>query len=326
MKSQSICSSFATCLFALSAGPSACAEIDSRPDGGATRDSGPTRTDSGVAPMMDSAAPAMDSAAPPADTGVAPTPDVMIMPPTDSAVRPMFPAYLRDGRTFDQERDYIAWEGAVDYATIMHRDGTSLPPSEGGGSCGGGCNENVTRISAGGRIRGRMSYVQTFSVQIAATGEGGAGTAVIEACGTVVGRIPTAGGTVAGFTNQPQPAFSVPTAGDCDWSVRAEGGHVYFRAVTVGYRGGAPPTVDLRVNGTNGPATFDGPASFLLSWTSTSASSCTASGSWAGARDLMGAQMMTGVAPGPYMYTVICENGGGRTTDSVMVTVTRPPG
>lgn len=327
MKSQSNYSSFAKCLFALSAALSACAEIDSRPDGGATRDSGPTRTDSGVPPVMDSSAPGMDGSAPPADTGVAPPADVMVMPPpADSAVHPMFPAFLRDGRTFDQERDYIAWEGAVDYATIMHRDGTSLPPSEGGASCGGGCNENVTRINAGGRIRGRFSYVQTFSVQIATTGEAGAGTAVIEACGSVVGRISTVGGTVAGFTNNPQPAFSVPTAGDCDWSVHAEGGHVYFRAVTVAYRGGAPPTVDIRVNGTNGPATFDGPASFLLSWTSTSASSCEASGSWNGARDLMGSQMMTGVAPGVYRYTVTCSNGGGRTPDSVDVTVTRPPG
>lgn len=303
-----------------------CAEIESRPDAGNTRDSGFTRSDTGV-PAMDSGtiAPAMDASSV-ADTGFAPLPDAMVMPPGDSAVRPMFPAYLRDGRTFDQERDYIAWEGAVDYATIMHRDGTSLPPSEGGASCGSGCNENVTRINAGGRIRGRFSYVQTFSVQIAATGEGGAGTAVIEACGSVVGRISTAGGSTAGFTNQPQPAFSVPTAGDCDWSVRAEGGHVYFRAVTVGYRGGAPPTVDVRVNGTNGPATFDGPASFLLSWTSTSAASCVASGSWVGARDLMGSSMMTGVAPGVYRYTVTCSNGGGMTSDSVDVTVTRPPG
>jgi hypothetical protein len=276
--------------------------------------------------MMDSAAPAMDSEAPSTDTGVAPMPDVMVAPSDDSAVRPMFPAYLRDGRTYDQERDYIAWEGPVDYATILHRDATSLPPSEGGGSCSGGCNENVTRINAGGRVYGRMSYVQTFSVQIATTGEMGAGTAVIEACGTTVLRISTAGGTVAGFTNQPQPAFSVPTAGDCDWSVRAVGGHVYFRAVTVSYRGGSPPTVDLRVNGTNGPVTFNAPASFLLSWTSTMAAGCTASGSWSGARDLMGAQMMSGVAPGEYTYTVTCSNGGRSTSDSVMVTVTRPPG
>ncbi len=213
-----------------------CAEIESAPDAARARDASgadTARSDTGAA-QIDSGMVVMDSATAPADSGVGPTPDV-VAPSGDSAVAPMFPAYLRDGRTFDQERDYIAWEGSVDYATIMHRDGTSLPPSEGGASCGGGCNENVTRIGSGGRIRGRFSYVQSFSAQLASTGEAGAGTAVIEACGMVVGRITTSGGTVAGFTNQPQPAFSVPTAGDCDWSVRAEGGHVYLRAVTVGY-------------------------------------------------------------------------------------------
>ncbi len=321
MNHQRICSIF-TLSSALVAG---CAEIESAPDASRGRDASATdsaRLDA-AAPPSDSGTPTMDASA--ADTGVAPRPDAAVTV-GDSSVAPMSPAYLRDGRTFDQERDYIAWEGPVDYATIMHRDGTSLPPSEGGGSCGGGCNENVTRLNSGGRIRGRMSYVQTFSVQVASTGEGGAGTAVVEACGMVVARVSTSGGTVAGFSNQPQPAFSVPNAGDCEWSVRAEGGHVYVRAVTVGYRGGAPPTVDVRVDGTNGPATFDAPASFLLSWTSTSAASCVASASWSGARDLMGSAMMRGVGAGNYIYTVTCANGGGTTSDSVAVTVNRPPG
>ncbi len=299
-------------------------------DASRTRDA--TASDGRTNTPMDSATmpPAGDSGEPPVEGdggGPAPRPDAFT-PVVDGAVVSMFPAFLRDGRTFDQERDYMAWEGPVDYATIMHRDGTSLPASEGGASCGGGCNENVTRIGAGGRVRGRFSYVQSFSVQVASTNDGGAGTAIIEACGMEVGRLNTRGGTssVAGFTNQPQPAFMVPTAGDCPWSVRAEGGFVLFRAVTVGYRGGAPPTVDLRVDGTNGPATFDAPAAFLLSWTSTSAASCSASGSWMGPRDPFGAAMLTGVAPGMYTYTVTCANGGGTAMDSVTVTVNRPPG
>jgi hypothetical protein len=200
MNQQRICNMFVLSS-ALVAG---CAEIESTPDASRGRDASATdsaRIDTGVTPPSDGAAPVMDATTT-ADTGVAPRPDAAVTV-GDSSVAPMSPAYLRDGRTFDQERDYIAWEGAVDYATIMHRDGTSLPPSEGGGSCGGGCNENVTRINSGGRIRGRMSYVQTFSVQVASTGEGGAGTAVVEACGMVVARVSTSGGTVAGFSNQP---------------------------------------------------------------------------------------------------------------------------
>ncbi len=256
-----------------------------------------------------------DGTTPPVD---APTPG--------SVDASMYPAFLHDGRTYDQERDYIAWEGPVSNVTVAHRDGTTLPASEGGGSCASTCNESITRIDTGGRVRGRFTYVQTFSVQVAAGGEPGIGTAVIEACGMEIGRISLAGGSTLGFTNQPQPAFNVPTPGDCTWSIRAEGGWVPFRAVTVTYRGGAPPTVDVRVNGTNGPLVVDAPASYLVSWTSVSAASCVASGSWTGARDLMGSVNYTGVTAGAYTYTVTCTNGGGVASDSVSVTVNRPPG
>jgi hypothetical protein len=308
------------CYFVLAMAMLGCAEGENLAGrDGAVRDVPRVLEDSGVADPDGSSVGPRDDAGGRPDTAVA---------VDDSGVMSMFPAFLRDGRTFDQERDYIAWEGPVDYATIMHRDGTSLPPSEGGASCSGGCNENITRIGNGGRVRGRFSYLQSFSVQLSATSDAGAGTAIVEACGMVVARILTRGGAsaVPGFSNQPQPAFAVATAGECPWSITAEGGYVDFRAVTVMYRSGAPPTVDVRVDGMNGPVTFVAPAQYLLSWTSTSAAQCVASGSWLGARELMGSAMLTGVAPGSYTYTVSCSNGGGTAMDSVMITVTRPAG
>lgn len=212
-------------------------------------------TDPDLDTARDAPADAIDDARPDLFTDAridaAPSVDVM---PTD--VAPMFPAYLHDGRTYDQERDYIAWEGPVGTVSLRHRDGTTLPPSEGGASCAATCTGTVTRIANGGRIRGRFSYVQSFSVQIASTSDPGAGTAILDVCGTTLPRIALGGGTSStpGFTNQPQPAFAVPTAGECAWSVRAEGGYVDLRAVTVQFRGGGPPTVDLRVDGLNGPS------------------------------------------------------------------------
>ncbi len=257
-----------------------------------------------------------------AATDAAPRVDVM---PTDLA--PMFPAYLHDGRTYDQERDYIAWEGPVNTVSLRHRDGTALPASEGGASCSATCTETVTRIANGGRIRGRFTYVQSFSVQVAATSDPGAGSAIIDVCGAALPRITLGGGSSStpGFTNQPQPAFAVPTAGDCAWSVRAEGGYVDLRAVTVQFRGDGPPTVDLRVDGLNGPVSYDAPATFLLSWTSTSASRCTASDGWTGAREITGSARLAYVATGTRTDTVTCENGAGTASDTVMVFVRQPP-
>lgn len=245
-----------------------------------------------------------------------------------SDAAPMYPAYLRDGRTYDQERDYVAWDGAVGYVSLRHRDGTALPPSEGGASCSAGCTEQVTRIAAGGRVRGRFSYVQSFSVQVAATAEAGAGDAVIEVCGVALPTVATqvTSSSTPGFANHPQPAFAVPTAGECAWSVRAERGYVDLRAVTVQFRGGGAPTVDLRVDGSNGPASYDAPASYLLSWTSTSASRCVAAGSWSGARDITGAARLAGIPTGTYSYAITCENGAGTATDAVTVYVRQPPG
>lgn len=320
---QNSCPSTSCALIAaLSSTLVACVQSDvDTPRGDASRPRDATTwTDAAVEPDVTS----LDTGAAPVDDSGATPVDVAVVV-TDGAAPSMFPGYLRDGRTYDQEREYIAWSGPVEFATILHRDGTSLPPSEGGASCSGGCMENVTRINDGGRIRGRFIGVQTFSVQVASTGEGGAGVAVVEACGALVARIPTAGGSTAGFSNQPQPAFNVPTAGECEWSVRAEGGFVYFRAVTIAYRSGPAPTVDLRVNGTDGPLTLDAPARYLLSWTSAHASSCVASGAWMGPRDPAGAVMLTGVGAGNYVYTITCVSGGGMASDSVSVTVNRPP-
>lgn len=243
----------------------------------------------------------------------------------------MFPAYLHSGRTYDQERDYIAWEGPVEMVTIQHRDNTSLPPSEGGTSCTSTCTESITRINAGGRVRGRFTYAATFRAQVAMGGDPGLGRAVIEACGMTIAEQNLAGSGTLGFNNYPAAGpWPVPTAGDCEWSVRAVGGWVPFRAVDLTYRGGPAPTVDVRVNGTNGPLTVDAPASYLISWTSTSAASCHAEGDWSGARDIMGSVNFTGIPARsdtmPYTYRVVCTNGSGMASDQVQVMVARPPG
>lgn len=237
------------------------------------------------------------------------------------------PEYLRNGRTYDQESRYIQWNGSVGYVTLFHRDNTSLPPSEGGASCTGGCTEQVTRIQSGSSISGNFTYLSTFNVQAAYSGDDRVGRVIVRACGQTIFNedlyIPNQ--SAPGFNNLPVPAWSVPTAGDCSWSISASGGYVDVRAVTTVYRTTPAPTVDLRVNNSNGPLNLASPANYNLSWTSTNAASCSALNSWSGAQATNGSQSITGVTSGSYTYTITCTNPAGSAVDSVTVNVLSPP-
>lgn len=150
------------------------------------------------------------------------------------------PAYLPDGRTYDQDLAYIEWSGNVSFTMLEHKDGTSLPASEGGTSCSSGCTEQVTHIGSGGMIWGRFVNLETFNIQAASTDDPNAGTLTVEACEQVISNVSLQVGSsgVPGFNNFPVPAWPVPTAGDCIWRIRANGGYVDVRAITVKYRAG----------------------------------------------------------------------------------------
>jgi hypothetical protein len=168
------------------------------------------------------------------DAGVA-SPDAGVASPDAPPAGPVVPP-LRCGRTYDQEMETLTRGGAPDFATMRHRDGTSLPASEGGASCGSGCDEEVTLLCEGDALTGYLYNAVTFSVQGAQSGEPGTGSLVITLCGEELPAMSYASTTTTlpGFVNGPQPAATVPTRERCEVSVRAEGGCVWVRAVTVG--------------------------------------------------------------------------------------------
>ncbi|MCC6290766.1 fibronectin type III domain-containing protein [Candidatus Nomurabacteria bacterium] len=87
------------------------------------------------------------------------------------------------------------------------------------------------------------------------------------------------------------------------------------------------PTVDLMVNGGNGPLTVDTGASPTLTWTSTNATSCTASSAWSGSRELNGSESVGPLSTsGTFVYTLSCAGAGGSASDSVTVNVGTPGG
>ena len=88
--------------------------------------------------------------------------------------------------------------------------------------------------------------------------------------------------------------------------------------ITVSYQ--APPTVDIKANNSDGPITIDYNTSATLSWTSTNATSCSASGNWSGSKDTSGSEN-TGNLISSKTYTITCTGPGGSATDSVTVNV-----
>lgn len=102
-----------------------------------------------------------------------------------------------------------------------------------------------------------------------------------------------------------------------------------IRSLKTNLGAGAPPpaqapTVDLLVNGSQGPLTIAYNGSASLTWTSANASSCTASGSWAGSVGITGSQS-TGTLTANQTYTLQCTGPGGSASDTLTVTVQPPP-
>lgn len=83
------------------------------------------------------------------------------------------------------------------------------------------------------------------------------------------------------------------------------------------------PTVNLLVNGGNGPVTVATGTSATLSWTSTNATACTASGAWSGSKPVNSSES-TGTlnTVGSLTYTLTCTGAGGSSFDSVTLNVT----
>ena len=82
---------------------------------------------------------------------------------------------------------------------------------------------------------------------------------------------------------------------------------------------GDPPTLDLKANKTS----LDGPGSVSLSWTSTKASTCSASGAWNGTKATAGSQSLTVRTSSTFVLS--CSGPGGSAKDSVSIRVNNQP-
>jgi hypothetical protein len=80
---------------------------------------------------------------------------------------------------------------------------------------------------------------------------------------------------------------------------------------------------DLKANNSDGPITLNYRDYVNLSWTSTNAVSCQASGDWSGSKSTSGLETIQLNAVKTYTFTIICKNDSGIQTksDSVQVIV-----
>jgi len=86
----------------------------------------------------------------------------------------------------------------------------------------------------------------------------------------------------------------------------------------------AAPSVNIKANGYDGPLSVNYNSSVNLTWTSSNASYCTASGAWSGSKSTSGSES-TGALTTSMTYGIICYGAGGSSSDSVVINVSGNP-
>lgn len=86
---------------------------------------------------------------------------------------------------------------------------------------------------------------------------------------------------------------------------------------------GAPPTPTVTISVS--PTSIILGSGATLTWSSTNATSCTASGAWSGSEATSGKLAVTPSAAGSDIYTLSCTGAGGTAKNSATLTVTAPP-
>jgi len=174
-------------------------------------------------------------------------PVILMLTVASTKAVPLSAIAMNEGRTYDQAHDtgYIDWSGSAQYVVVTHRDGSSLPPQEGGTFCTPSCTEWVTRLGNGGTASGAFDRnVSYFEVMVEFTPDSNVGNATLRACSAVDTWTLQSGSGLPGFVSM---VLSVP-AGCRSWSLTASGGYVDFRSVDVNYIGPpstATPTLSL---------------------------------------------------------------------------------
>jgi len=146
-------------------------------------------------------------------------------------------------------------------------------------------------------------------------------------CWTITGPVTLTGeGTSVTYTNQPPGTYTLvagprptgyqdnPTISPAATQTLTTGGEIIFDIL---WQPIPPPTVSIAAD----PSTIYLGQPSTLTWSSTNATSCTASGAWSGSKPLSGSEVVTPPDLGTYTYTLTCTNEGGTTSQSATLSV-----
>jgi outer membrane protein assembly factor BamB len=121
---------------------------------------------------------------------------------------------------------------------------------------------------------------------------------------------------------------NLPASGSQSISVTGAGANTYeVQCASATGDGNAQVTVQGLVATASlaaNPTTTGAGQTTTLTWSSTQASSCTASGEWAGTLASSGSQVVTPATAGNHSYTITCSNPGAPAQANVIVTVSIP--
>jgi len=85
------------------------------------------------------------------------------------------------------------------------------------------------------------------------------------------------------------------------------------------------PSVEIKANGSSvSPVTISYNSSVSLSWSSSNADSCQASGDWSGTKAISGSETINNITSNK-SFTIICSGAGGSATSKIDITLTNIP-
>ncbi len=95
-------------------------------------------------------------------------------------------------------------------------------------------------------------------------------------------------------------------------------------SLMIDWTGNFPPTIEIKANDLDSPATIPSNQTVTLSWTTTNATDCTASGDWSGSKATTSSESI-GYLEGTKTYTLTCEGLGGSIEESITVNIDTVP-
>ncbi|MDE2218968.1 MAG: Ig-like domain repeat protein [Gammaproteobacteria bacterium] len=221
---------------------------------------------------------------------------------------------------------YIA--GSVNSPASTAATSGAFQSAYGGGSSDGFVAKLVVTDATSTALKVAPTAVNTgAAVTFTATvtdGSGGTtptGTVTFNDGSTALGSATLDSSGVASFTTSTLAAGNYAVAA----SYGGDAGHSASASSVVNLSVSTPPpqpTVTLSVS----PTSITLGQSTTLTWSSTNATSCTASGSWSGTQATSGTSSQTPASTGSLSYSLACTGAGGTTSSSATLTVNAASG